>query len=78
MAICVKLSATGVIELDPSCSSGFQILTKSEIDAINSISHPDSERISDITSLFYAFLLVLVVVWGLKQLLNLFTGDIEK
>ena len=38
----------------------------------------DPERVADMASLFYAFVAVLVVVWGVKQLLNLFTGDTEK
>gem|GEM_PF-5757474 len=29
-------------------------------------------------ALFYAFLAALAVVWGVKQLLNLFSGDTEK
>ena len=69
-----------VLGLDPTCSSGLQILTQAEIDGnklqINTASDP--ERVADMASLFYAFLAVLVVVWGVKQLLNLFTGDTEK
>lgn len=38
----------------------------------------DPQRVHDMTDLFYAFLLVLVTVWGIKQLLNLFTGDTSK
>lgn len=69
-----------VVGLDPTCSSGLQILTQAEIDGnklqINTASDP--ERVADMASLFYAFVAVLVVVWGVKQLLNLFTGDTEK
>lgn len=69
-----------IIGFDPTCSSGLQILTQAEIDGnklqINTASDPD--RVADMASLFYAFLAVLVVVWGVKQLLNLFTGDTEK
>ena len=36
------------------------------------------ERVQDQYLLFLAFLAVIVVVWGLKQLLNLFSGDTSK
>ena len=80
MAICVKVSGLGAVQEDATCSSGLQILTQAEIESnklqINTASDP--ERVADMASLFYAFLAVLVVVWGVKQLLNLFTGDTEK
>lgn len=80
MSVCVLVSPTGAIEVDGGCSSGLVVLTQSEIDAnklqVNTDSDP--ERVADMTALFYAFLLVLVMVWGVKQLLNLFTGDTEK
>jgi hypothetical protein len=38
----------------------------------------DPVRVADMQAIFIAFLAALVVVWGLKQLLNLFTSDIEK
>lgn len=80
MAICVKVSGGGAVEFDATCATGLQILTQAEIDGnklqINTASDP--ERVADMASLFYAFLAVLVVVWGVKQLLNLFTGDTEK
>lgn len=80
MAICVKVSGLGAVQKDATCSSGLQILTQAEIESnklqINTASDP--ERVADMASLFYAFLAVLVVVWGVKQLLNLFTGDTEK
>jgi hypothetical protein len=36
------------------------------------------QRVEDMQALFLAFLAVLVSVWGLKQLLRLFTSDTEK
>lgn len=39
---------------------------------------PSAERVGDLLALFYAFLAVLVVIWGLKQLIRLFTGDTER
>jgi hypothetical protein len=69
-----------IIGMDSSCSSGLLLLTQTELDAnkiqVNTASDP--ERVADMASLFYAFLAALVVVWGVKQLLNLFTGDTEK
>lgn len=38
----------------------------------------DSVRIQDMYALFLAFLAVLVTVWGVKQLLRLFTGDSDR
>jgi hypothetical protein len=38
----------------------------------------DSVRVADMYSLFIALVGVLVVIWGVKQLLRLFTGDMEK
>lgn len=35
----------------------------------------NAEKAADMSQLFGAFVAVLVVVWGVKQLLNLFTGD---
>lgn len=79
----IVVSSNGqVIGTDPSCSSGLLLLTQAEIDGIKSSisidTSSDPERVADMASLFYAFLAVLVVVWGVKQLLNLFTGDTEK
>lgn len=71
-----------VIGEDPSCSAGLQLLTDAEIQAnksqltVDTASNP--ERVQDMTDLFYAFLLALVLVWGVKQLLNLFTGDTSR
>ena len=80
MSMCVKLTGLGMVQEDVTCATGFRILTQAEIDGnklqINTASDP--ERVADMASLFYAFLAVLVVVWGVKQLLNLFTGDTEK
>lgn len=36
---------------------------------------PSAERIDDLLALFYLGLSVLVVVWGLKRLIGLFSGD---
>lgn len=67
---------------DPTCASGLQILTASEIQAnknqLTVDSQSDPQRVQDMTDLFYAFLLVLVSVWAIKQLANLFTGDTSK
>lgn len=38
----------------------------------------DPGRVADMQALFLAFLVVLVSVWGLKQLLRLFTTDTER
>jgi len=59
--------------IDESCSSGLVIQTAQEI---NNPTNPD--RIQDMTSLFYAFLAVLVVIWGVRRLLDLFTGDTSR
>lgn len=73
-------SSIDIIVVDDSCSSGLLLLTQSELDSnkiqVNASSDP--ARVQDMTDLFYAFLLALVVVWGVKQLLNLFTGDTER
>jgi hypothetical protein len=37
----------------------------------------DEEKIADYNTLFWAFLLVAVTVWGLKRMLKLFTDDHE-
>lgn len=75
-------SGGAVLMADPSCSSGLQILTQAEIQANKSQltmdTTSDPQRVADMLDLFYAFMVVLVVVWGLKQLLNLFTGDTSK
>lgn len=74
-------STVPIIVPDDACTSGLQILSKAEIDVMKTIkvdSSSDPARVQDMTDLFYAFLLVLVVVWGIKQLLNLFTGDTSK
>lgn len=70
-----------LLGVDGDCSSGLQLLTKAEIDAMKTIkldTSSDPQRVQDMTALFYAFLAVLVVVWGAKQLLNLFSGDTSK
>lgn len=36
------------------------------------------ERTQDMMEMFWAFVLVLVSIWGLKQLLNLFSTDSDK
>lgn len=38
----------------------------------------DPQRVQDMNDVFYMFLLVCVTVWGVKQLLNLFTGDTDR
>lgn len=80
MSVCVAVGSGNVIVLDAGCASGLTLLTQAEIDAnkiqVNTASDP--ERVADMAALFYAFLAALVVVWGVKQLLNLFTGDTEK
>lgn len=84
MAVCVRVDEgySQILFGDPTCASGLVILTQSEIDAnkatltVDTASSP--ERVQDMTDLFYAFLLVLVAVWAIKQLANLFTGDTER
>lgn len=39
---------------------------------------PSAERVQDLLDLFYLFLAVLVAVWGLRKLIDLFSGDTEK
>ena len=76
----------------PNASCAYVLLTQNEHSALvarvsaletsdrtlSLDSTSDPERVADMASLFYAFLAVLVVVWGVKQLLNLFTGDTER
>lgn len=38
----------------------------------------NQHNIQDTTEMFYAFLIVLAAVWGIKQLINLFSQDVEK
>jgi flagellar biogenesis protein FliO len=38
---------------------------------------PSAERVQDLLDMFYLFLLALCVAWGLKQLIKLFSGDME-
>ena len=35
------------------------------------------EKASDLLGMFWTFVLALVVVWGVKQLLNFFTSDAD-
>jgi hypothetical protein len=59
----------------PSCaSSDYVLVTKSEFE----VPAPSPARLSEISDVFLLFLAALVVIWGSKQLLKLFTGDIEK
>jgi len=39
---------------------------------------PSAQRIEDLLALFYAFLAVIVVIWGLRKIIELFSGDTEK
>lgn len=85
MAVCVKFITSGgdtVLAQDVACASGLQVLSQAEIQALSQNIRiddtTDPQRIADMSALFYAFLAVLVAVWGVKQLLNLFTGDTEK
>ena len=71
---CVQFDSAGAVVSDPSCSAGFVIQTSAEVSGVQ----VDPGRISDMTALFYAFLAVFVVVWGVKQLLNLFSGDTSR
>lgn len=71
---CVQIDSTGAVVSDPSCSSGFVIQTSAEVSGVE----VDPGRIGDMTALFYAFLVVFVAVWGVKQLLNLFSGDTSR
>lgn len=71
-----------LLVVEPSCAAGLKVLTMAEIAELKQTlkvdSSSDPARVQDMTDLFYVFLLVLVVVWGIKQLLNLFTGDTSK
>ncbi len=73
----IVFSNHALLVVDDSCTSGLQVFTKDEIDRL--FRPPvDTERVLDMTELFYAFVLVCVTVWGVKQLLNLFTGDTSR
>lgn len=39
---------------------------------------PDEEHIADYNTLFGLGILALIVVWGLRRVLDIFTGDIDK
>ena len=59
----------------PSCdSSDYVLVHRSDFE----IPAPSPERLQEIQDIFLLFLAALVVIWGLKQLLRLFSGDIEK
>ena len=74
--------AVPMIGVDSSCASGHSIYSQQEIDqlkqtlTVDTASNP--ERVLDMQAVFYGFLLVLVTVWGVKHLLNLFTGDTDR
>lgn len=38
----------------------------------------DTQRILDMNDMFWAFVLALVSIWGVKQLLKLFSSDTDK
>ncbi len=38
----------------------------------------DPERVQDYMDMFWLFALFLVVLWGLKRIYHLFSGDTEK
>ena len=75
-------SSRPFLGVDDSCASGLRVYTDQEIDQLKQTIRVDSatdpERVADMQALFYAFLAVLVVVWGIKQLANLFTGDTSR
>lgn len=59
----------------PICdSSDYVLVTKSDFE----VPAPSPERLTEISDVFLLLLAALVVVWGSKQILKLFTGDIEK
>ena len=59
----------------PSCaSSDYVLVTKSEFE----VPAPSPQRLAEISDVFLLLLGALVVIWGAKQLLKLFSGDIEK
>lgn len=68
--------------VDPACSTGLQLLTATEIAANKSTLKMDVEsdpvRVQDMLDLFYAFLVVLIAVWAIKRLLDLFSGEGDK
>jgi TRAP-type C4-dicarboxylate transport system permease small subunit len=39
---------------------------------------PSAERVDDLLMLFYAFLAIIVFLWGSRQLMKLFGEDNEK
>lgn len=82
MALCVRLDGVWVREDASACSTGYQILSTAELAELKRTikvdTASDPERVLDMQAVFYGFLLVLVTVWGVKQLLNLFTGDTDR
>lgn len=71
-----------VLGVDSSCASGLQVLTAAEIQANKSTLKMDVEsdpaRRQDMFDLFYAFLFILISVWAIKRLLDLFSGEGDK
>lgn len=63
-----------IVEKTECASSDYVLVTKSEYQ----VPAPSPERLTEISDVFLLLLGALVVVWGSKQLLKLFSGDIEK
>lgn len=63
-----------IVEKPACASSDYVLVTKSELE----VPAPSPERLTEISDVFLLLLGALVVIWGSKQLLKLFSGDIEK
>jgi len=85
---CKKPQNTTTINYQHICAAGSgDVITIPVDDAIiqstslkiNTTPDPiNSQRVDDMVLLFVSFIAILVSVWGLKQLLNLFSGDTSK
>lgn len=73
---CTKQAVTiPVVSAQPTCNAGqYVLVTADEF----TIPPPSPERIAEISDVFLLMLVALVSVWGVKQLLKLFSGDVEK
>lgn len=66
------------VVVDPTCASGMVIMSQDDLKLTVVPEALDVNRVADMQALFIAFVAVLVSVWGLKQLLRLFTSDTER
>lgn len=67
---CSFLPQNQVILIDPSCSSGLVIA--------DTTAPVDTTRVQDMSIVFGLALVALAGVWGSKQLIKLFSADLER